>query len=1063
MVAPLARLLCRYTARAMRRRRIWLLVGVVALALVGVGLAVLPGVARRVAVSQLTTLTGRDVAIDDLRLNLFTRRVGLTGFRIGDGPGRPPFVELERLDVEFRLLPLLRGRVHLTAVGLVRPVVRIVRTGPSEFNFSDILARLGKGEPAKEPAPFTLGRLALVEGAVIAEDRAVSPPVTWEVRGLTAEARDVTTVAGGPEGTAKVSLTLAGAPITVVADRLRGHPAHARATVTVTGLDLARLIAYIPPDAPVRLARGTFGTELHLEYDAAGGARAGGTATLTDVALARTESPHPFEVVVPALAMDSRDVVYKDGVVTAGRLEVKGEPTVTDRSLTPPRTYTIAATHLVVEALSYPTQAPGRMTFTAGLPGNGSLDVRGAVAAHPPEADLAITIAGLDLALARPYVPPTVPVAVTSGRLRSALRVAYARDATVRVSGDVAVADLAVLQAGQTEPVLRQRLLETTLTDVVLRDGAVSAARIAIAGAPSLADTSVTPPRRLDLRALRVAVEGATWPPQAPARVQFAAQLPEAGALEGRGTVALDRRTAALTLRLADAALGPYAAFLPIDAPLGGRADAELAVTAGFGDALAVGARGTLTARTLAVGPADAPLLRIERVAVTGLDADWPRAVRVARVAITRPSALVERAADGTFPLRTMLTPRTAAPPAEAPRAAPAASDTKPAPALAIEVGEVVIEDGAARFVDRTLTPVYSEEITRLAVSVRNFSSAPDRRADLAVQALVGGTGSVDLKGQAAPLGQPFFVDIGGELRDFPIPRTNPYVQRLLDWVIGSGRLTTKVHYRIVGDQLEATNDIVVQRLQVQRAAAGPEADRKIGIPLALVVSLLKDGQGDIRLSVPVGGKMSAPEFSFASAIGTALRNIVTNLVKAPFRAIGRVFSKGDDDALDELKVDPVRFPAGSAAVTPEGEGQLRRVADFLRASPQVRLGVQPVVTAADAAALRVQQATARIQRVQREATLPDFAAAAARVHRELYPGRPLPERPEDVVAAIRDAEPAPEAAARELAARRLEATRQALVGAAGIEGARLAVREGALALGADGEGRVEFELAPGE
>jgi hypothetical protein len=266
------------------------------------------------------------------------------------------------------------------------------------------------------------------------------------------------------------------------------------------------------------------------------------------------------------------------------------------------------------------------------------------------------------------------------------------------------------------------------------------------------------------------------------------------------------------------------------------------------------------------------------------------------------------------------------------------------------------------------------------------------------------------------------------------------------------------VHYRVVGDQLEASNEIVVERLTVERAG-GAQADKKIGVPLGLAVAIMKDARGDIRLTVPVGGHLSAPEFSFGEAIATAVKNVMTKLVTAPFRAIGKIFGKGD--TVDAMTVDPVVFESGSAALTPEIQKQVQRVADFLRASPHVRLTLQPVMGEHDVAALRVREATARVQRLQREEKLADFAAAAARAFTTAYPDKPAPKTTEQIMAALAEREQVTDEARQALASRRLDAIRQALIDEAGIESDRLQAPPPATASEAKGDGRIEFELTP--
>ena len=100
----------------------------------------LPEIVRRVALDQIPKRTGRAVAIGDVDLNVFTGRLAIKGFRLADREGPAPFVEFERFDVRLSPLALLRSHVHLAEIALTAPTVRIVRTGPAEFNFSDLIA-----------------------------------------------------------------------------------------------------------------------------------------------------------------------------------------------------------------------------------------------------------------------------------------------------------------------------------------------------------------------------------------------------------------------------------------------------------------------------------------------------------------------------------------------------------------------------------------------------------------------------------------------------------------------------------------------------------------------------------------------------------------------------------------------------------------------------------------------------------------------------------------------------------------------------------------------------------
>jgi hypothetical protein len=115
--------------------------------IVAVGLAILPEIVRRVAVDQVPKLTGRILAIDDVDLNLFTGHVALKGVRFLKQGVNERALELERLDVRIGYLPFLFRTVRVKEISLVGAKASILRRGPTEFDFSDVLDRL-KGRQA---------------------------------------------------------------------------------------------------------------------------------------------------------------------------------------------------------------------------------------------------------------------------------------------------------------------------------------------------------------------------------------------------------------------------------------------------------------------------------------------------------------------------------------------------------------------------------------------------------------------------------------------------------------------------------------------------------------------------------------------------------------------------------------------------------------------------------------------------------------------------------------------------------------------------------------------------
>jgi hypothetical protein len=144
--------------------------------------------------------------------------------RVLDGTGAPGVARLTLGS----LRDLLRGHLHIASGTLDTPTLRIVTTGPGEFNVSDLLAR--QGGAGTGPA-LTLERFALTGGAVEIEDRTLAPPRVWRVEAVALEARGVSTLAAAPPGIVTVSAVVAGAPVSLWVTE-SGSPASLPATAS---------------------------------------------------------------------------------------------------------------------------------------------------------------------------------------------------------------------------------------------------------------------------------------------------------------------------------------------------------------------------------------------------------------------------------------------------------------------------------------------------------------------------------------------------------------------------------------------------------------------------------------------------------------------------------------------------------------------------------------------------------------------------------------------------------------------------------------------------------------
>ncbi len=208
----------------MTRRRLLVTVAVALLATFVVAATAvwlaLPSLARWAMVWQVEAQTGRKLTMREFALDLRGGHLRITGLRLDDREPGPPLAELDRLEVRFRPGALLRGHLWIEDLALDNPRVRIVRTARGVLNISDLLR---PSKPREGTAAVTLDRFALTGGAILFEDRELTPPRTWRADALAIEAALLSTVNPEPRGRGR--LDHHGGRRAAVGRDVRGPPA----------------------------------------------------------------------------------------------------------------------------------------------------------------------------------------------------------------------------------------------------------------------------------------------------------------------------------------------------------------------------------------------------------------------------------------------------------------------------------------------------------------------------------------------------------------------------------------------------------------------------------------------------------------------------------------------------------------------------------------------------------------------------------------------------------------------------------------------------------------------
>jgi uncharacterized protein involved in outer membrane biogenesis len=787
--------------------------------------------------------------------------------------------------------------------------------------------------------------------------------------------------------------------------------------------------------------------------------------------------PAPAAPATPAPA----ESAPKPWKVRVEKIKIDGaKVALTDESVQPAvRFAAVLGTDL---ALEYAPTAEGESTVAA----NGDVTVSSIALDRPGSKETLVALASLGVGLKRFDL---------AGREVTLSRVEVTGlDARIRrgKTGDLDI--LAIAKGGgaaaappaKTQPPRPAAAPPPARPQPAVKPWKVAVEQTRIGGAKvAFVDETVSPAAQLNVNKLDVGVGNLTWPVRGPAALTLSAALPGNGTLKVQGPVVLDPFEAQLAIAIRDAAIEPYQPYMPVPARFTGRFNGDSKNRLAFKDGKTIiASKGTSWAEQFEarLPDADHALIAIERMDLVDIDFDWPTKAIVAKAGFKRPAVEIERSADGTLDIVRAFggpaaprvpnpkEPPPSAPPASpspapAPSPPPAAAPAKPKGPLEImdlQLGEIHLEEGTLRFIDRGTEPAFSEDFSKMDLLVTGLSNHRDQKAKLVFTSVVGDDGGLEIRGDIGAVGAPLYLDLAGEIRDLDLPAVNPYSNKAIAWLIQQGDLKYKFTVKVENDQLTATNQVVVSKLRVAKAMrVDDQVKSRLGLPLGLIVALIKDSDGNIVLNVPISGSLKDPNFDLADAIWSSIKNVLLNVLASPFRLIGGLFSKGDK--IEEPKVNPVTFPAGSMVLTPTMEQHLLRVADFMRQTPYVTLTMHPVVVPADVEAIKSAEVAAKLQQFAKEKGIADPPKILAAYFEQKLPDEKPPKSVEEQLQLLRSREPVPEAKVKEMEAQRMTVTKERLVKREGIQEKRLIPGEPNKPPAGAAEGMVEFTVGDTE
>ncbi|WP_027213920.1 DUF748 domain-containing protein [Burkholderia sp. WSM2232] len=720
-------------AQSRRTRRVMtgLLIFIVLFGLLGFFAA--PPLIRHVAEQQLSKQLDRPATIGRIALNPYTLKLEADRVHIGERGGAGSFVDIERLIVQPSWSSLFRAAPIIDEIQLDSPRFHIVRYDAQRFNFTDLIEKFSKqpSAPDSKPTLFSVSNIRLENGQITFDDKLLGATHVidqWKLGiPFIATLPSKTDIFVEPLLRARID----GSPI-AIDGKTKPFAASRESEVSLRfeGLDVPRLISYVPTRLPVIVQAGKLSTDLKLNFVMSNEAptlRVAGTVDLNDVDV-RDPTKAPFFAArtmhVAARTLEPLKSLYHFDDI---RIDAPSASLARDRNGVLSVERMFAPAPASAPAAAKAEAASASASALASTPANASASTpANASASSPAVAPAASASAATSASV------PSAASAPTSASVASAASASQAAHQNAKA-------------APQTAPPL-----DLSIKRFVLNDGTVN-----------VHDEAASRPVDAGMQKLAVTLTDFSTLGTAPAHYTLNTSFTRnGGSLGAAGAVSLAAKTASAKLDIKSLNLPLLQPYL--DAATAAEVtDGALSATANIGanwsksPAAVMVADTQLDLQSLKLAPRGTrqPVIWLAQGSVKVRQVDLnARTADVTSVDTTGLAVDVQRLKDGSINLASLAGAHETEPQRTAIHAAKKAQAE--GPAWHYKIGELNVKDATANFTDNTTPQPVKLDIAPLQLKVQQISDDLSRPLPVELQATLNRKGTLGLKGDvtATPL-----------------------------------------------------------------------------------------------------------------------------------------------------------------------------------------------------------------------------------------------------------------------------------------------------------------------
>ena len=257
---------------------------------------------------------------------------------------------------------------------------------------------------------------------------------------------------------------------------------------------------------------------------------------------------------------------------------------------------------------------------------------------------------------------------------------------------------------------------------------------------------------------------------------------------------------------------------------------------------------------------------------------------------------------------------------------------SSPLPYVLIDL--IRMERGKISVRDRSIDPEFKTNIDNIVLRLESLSTDPEIEGKISFKALIDDKATVLNEASIRPFANPLSMEMVFKLNNYFLEVLSPYVGKYTGRKAESGKLDVTVEYRIMDNKLDANHKVVVQSFDFGEKV---ESDNALKLPFGMVIALLEDSQERIKISLPVDGDISDPEFHYFHLVGQVAKDFFFKIITKPFSAL--VSMVGSSSTTEDYGY--IRFSPGRSELLDEEKEKIRTIIEAFKQRPNIAIKIR--------------------------------------------------------------------------------------------------------------------------